>query len=61
MNGVLTVGELKKILADYSDDTQIVVANEEWYLNISNVVLPDNNGIYAITFETADTFDPRQF
>ena len=57
----LTVGELRKILSDYSDDTQIVVAKDDWYSNISDVILPDGEGVYAITFETADTFDPRQF
>ena len=61
MKGILTVGELKEILANYSDDTQIVVAKEEWYLNISNVVLPDNESTLALTLETSDTFDPRQF
>jgi hypothetical protein len=59
--GVLTVGELKELLSKYSDSTQIVVASEDWYVNISEVIEPDDDGIYAITFYTTDDFDPRQF
>lgn len=61
MNGILTVGELKAILAKYSDDTQIVTTDEEWYLNISRVIEPDNDSYFAITLETSNTFDARQF
>lgn len=60
MNGILTVGELKRILVKYSDETQIVVANEEWYLNISEVVDTDEMN-FAITLHTSNTFDPSQF
>lgn len=60
MNGILTVGELKAILAKHSDKTQIVVANDGWYSNIEEVIEPDNDSYFAITFYTKDTFDPRQ-
>jgi hypothetical protein len=62
MNGILTVGELKAILAKHSDDTQIVTTNDEgWFSNIAQVIEPDGNSYFAITLETANTFDARQF
>jgi hypothetical protein len=61
MNGILTVGELKEILSKQPDDTQIVVAVDDYYQNISAVIEPDNDSYFAITFEIEDTFDPRQF
>ena len=61
MNGILTVGELKKVIAKYSDETQIVTTGGEFFLNISGIVEPDGENTLAITLETSDTFDPRQF
>ena len=61
MKGILTVGELRAILAKHSEDTQIVVAKDEWFANICEVVEPDNESYFAITLYTEDTFDPRQF
>ncbi len=60
--GILTVGQMKAILANFSDDIQICVANEDWYLNISQVELPESEDTtrFAITFVTSDDFDPRQ-
>ena len=60
-NGILTVGELKALLAKYEDNTQIVVAKDDWYANIAEIVEPDNDSYFAITFYTKDDFDPRQF
>ena len=60
-NGILTVGELKALLAKYEDNTQIVVAKDDWYANISEVVEPDNDSYFAITLYTKDDFDARQF
>ena len=59
--GILTVGELKELLSKHSDSTQIVVAQDDWYVNISEVVEPDNDSYFAITFYTTDDFDARQF
>ena len=60
--GILTVGQMKAILANFSDDIQICVANEDWYLNIAKIELPEleDTTRFAITFVTSDDFDPRQ-
>jgi hypothetical protein len=60
----LTVGELKKILSTVNDDTQIVVDDEKnsWWLNIKTLELPDeDDGMFTLTFHTANDFDNRQF
>ena len=60
--GILTVGELKEILAKHSEDTQIVVADSSWYLNINEVMeVNEDEGMFAITLFTNNDFDPRQF
>jgi hypothetical protein len=60
--GILTVGQMKAILANFSDEIQICVANEDWYLNIAKIELPEleDTTRFAITFVTSDDFDPRQ-
>lgn len=60
MNGILTVGELKALIANQSDDTQIVVASDTWFLNISSVRLPDETNL-AIELGTTDNFEATQF
>ena len=59
--GILTVGELKELLSKHSDSTQIVIAKDDWYVNVNEVVEPDNDSYFAITFYTTDDFDARQF
>jgi hypothetical protein len=60
--GFLTVGQLKALIADHHDDVQIVVADEEGnYFNIESTRPADDEGNFAITLFTADTFDARQF
>lgn len=60
--GFLTVGQLRAILENYYDDTQIVICDESGnYFNISEYRHADNDGNFAITLYTADTFDARQF
>jgi len=59
--GILTVGELKELLSKHSDSTQIVVANDDWFANISEIIEPDNDSYFAITIFTKDDFDARQF
>jgi hypothetical protein len=62
-----TVGELKKYLQNLTDetqitdDTQIVVAVGDYFQNIGEIILPDNDDYFAVTFELTDNFDPRQF
>jgi hypothetical protein len=59
--GILTLAQFRKMTEYLPADTQIVVANEEWYLNISGTYLPDGDSYFAITFTTTDDFDARQF
>jgi hypothetical protein len=60
----ITVKDLKNILENLSDDVQVVVATENeggWWLNIEEVEMPDNDGMFTLTFHTKNNFDPRQF
>lgn len=69
---VLTVGQLRRILADRPDHEHVIVGAPlerfdatpsiaDWY-NVDAVGLPDvNEGRSAVTFYLANTFDPRQF
>lgn len=61
--GVLTVGELTRLLADVPDHVQVLVGTGDWFENITEVCMPnDFDGPYiAVTLFTADTFDTRQF
>lgn len=67
--GILTVGELKKILANLPDDVQILTssipegAQDDWF-NIDSIEIPDEdfaNGFSAVTLFLANTYDSRQF
>lgn len=58
--GILTVGQLRQTLAGLDDSTQVVVATNSWYLNVSSVELPDDETFVAVTLFTANTYDPRQ-
>lgn len=58
--GILTVGELRGLIAGLDDATQVVVATDSWYLNVSSVELPDDERFAAVTLFTADNYDPRQ-
>jgi len=61
-NGILTLGDFLEMVKDMPATTQMVFANDDYYENIDEVVLPnEEKGYLAITFYTADTFDPRQF
>jgi hypothetical protein len=60
----ITVKDLKKVIELLNDDVQVVVATENeggWWLNIEEVEMPDNDGMFTLTFHTKDNFDPRQF
>lgn len=62
LNGVLTLGQFRQFTKHLSDDTQIVTDNQNgWYWNIQSVQLPDQENYFAITLNTANDFDPRQF
>lgn len=61
--GILTVGELKRILAAADDADQIVVATDDigmGYANVESIATPDGHTFCAVTLFTANTYDPRQ-
>ena len=61
-NGILTLGQFRQFTQHLSDDTQIVTDDQnDWYWNIKSVQLPDQENYFAITLNTANDFDPRQF
>ena len=60
-NGILTLGQFLDLVKDLPLTTQMVVATNDWYENINEIILPDNEFNLAITFYSKDTFDPRQF
>lgn len=59
---ILTVGQLRHILADLDPAIHVVHADEDggWWTNISEVVLPDNDSVVAVTLIPGVDFDPRQ-
>ena len=56
----ITVGELKNIIDDLPDSTQITVQSKDWWLNITECQKPDNDGMFTLNFTTSDTFNPSQ-
>lgn len=64
-NGILTLGQFLEIVKGLPLDTQIVTDDQNgWYWNVTSVQLPtnpDDTGYMAITLNTANTFDARQF
>jgi hypothetical protein len=61
IGGILTVGQLRAILANMADHEQITIATDSWWLNVESVDTPDHeNGNASVIFYTADTYDTRQ-
>ena len=65
MTKVLTVGDLRKILADIHPDTEVVIATGDWYDNVGAVELPNDNGTVCVTLhrsspDTVGDYDCRQ-
>lgn len=65
MTKALTVGQLRKLFADIHPDTEVVIATEEWYDNIGEVELPNDDGIVCVTLhrsspDTVGNYDVRQ-
>lgn len=61
-NGILTVGQLKEMIQNLDDNTQVIVgveSRDEW-LNVAAVEFPDNEETFFFNLMTADTFDSRQ-
>lgn len=64
-HSILTVGELRRILADAPADAQIVMDDpaNSWYVNISQVIVPsfnDHSEWSAVTLVWGADFDCRQ-
>lgn len=59
-DGILTVGELRRILSAVDDSTQVTIATDGWWLNVESVEIPTGDNSPTVIFYTADTFDPRQ-
>ena len=60
--GILTVGQLVKLLEGLDGNTQIVIGDEDgWYYNIDVLHLPSEDGYTALTFNQGDPCNSRQF
>lgn len=60
--GIMTVGELRRLLAGLDELTQVVIGSGDGdYLNIEGAILPDGEDWHAVTLFSVDTYDPRQF
>ena len=60
--GIMTVGELRRLLVGLDELTQVVIGSGDGdYLNIEGAILPDGEDWHAVTLFTVDTYDPRQF
>ena len=60
--GIMTVGELRRLLRGLDELTQVVIGSAAGdYLNIEGAILPDGEDWHAVTLFTANTYDSRQF
>jgi hypothetical protein len=60
--GIMTVGELRRMLVGLDELTQVVIGSVDGeYLNIEGAILPDGEDWHAVTLFTANTYDSRQF
>lgn len=65
MTKVLTVGDLRKILAEIHPDTEVVIATGDWYDNVGAVEMPDGVNTVCVTLhrsspDTVGDYDTRQ-
>lgn len=62
---ILTVGELRTLLDGVEDDVQVVLATDEWYVNVREVVVPGPNWelseYSAVTIFPGVDVETRQF
>ena len=61
-NGILTVKQLKEMIQNLPDDTQVIVGieSEDEWLNINSVELPDFEEAFFLNLMTINNFDARQ-
>jgi len=61
---LLTVGVLRRILANLPDDMTVVIATDGWYDNVGSAEVPGPDPETAewmcLTLNHGDEFDPRQ-
>ena len=62
---ILTVGKLKELLKDVSDDRHVVVDDsDDWWDNIDSIVLPGDwviSEYCAVTLHRGESVDTRQW
>ena len=60
--GILTVGQLIRVLEGLDANTQIVIGDlDGWYYNIEGFHTPSEDGYTALTFSQGKPVDSRQF
>lgn len=58
--GILTVAQLKKMIANLPDETQVIIGTGDDWFNVEAVEIPDFEEHFFFNLMTADTFDSRQ-
>lgn len=56
----ITVGDIKRLISNLPDHTQITVQKDDGWLNITEAQIPDNESFFTIVFKTEDNFSTRQ-
>lgn len=59
-SGILTVGRLRELLAGMDDLTQVILCDGDSYLNISEIVVADDENP-AVTLLSGSDVSPIQF
>jgi hypothetical protein len=59
-SGILTVGKLRELLAGMDDLTQVILCDGDSYLNISEVLVADDENP-AVTLFSGSDVSPIQF
>ena len=60
---ILTVGVLKALIADQDDHINVLIATDDWYDNVGQVVVPandDRDEYQCVTLFIGSEFDARQ-
>lgn len=59
---IMTVGQLRGILHGVDPDVHVVIATDDWYVNVESAVVPgdDGDGYLAVTLYPGFPYDSRQ-
>jgi hypothetical protein len=58
----MKVKDLKRVISNLDDNTQIVIGNPDgWYNNIESYEFPDGENYIALTFNMGESCNTRQF